>query len=391
MTRDRRRQLAKLARQMNRQGGRWVPVTSGLLDCLEIAIDSIEAEFLLKTRGRAVNQEELLALSGMPAEVFDAFFAGLLKKGLLLTDSSDSEPACFRLAPIFIGWFEFYMAGEDSPERIEFARRVRAYFDFFKRFNIPPMRGLQNFQARWTRPPQTTLPLELPQTPPARGRKIVLDTDLAIPASEVHPAASVSELIEKQGSAGSIALIQCFCREMSRRSGTPCQYHLPSEACIVIGPMVEHAVRYGIARRISKEEALAKVRETAELGALHTVFQQEHSGQLREVAICNCCRDCCVVLGSNARGLVPLRYKAFWRAIVADADSCSHCGECETRCPVSAIRTTDAGPVVDDRRCVGCGQCTVNCPTNTLELVPDERYVLLPLGKPESDEKREIR
>jgi ferredoxin len=330
-------------------------------------------------------------LSGLPADRFAPLLAALLKKGLLLIEPEAPGADRYRLAPVFIGWFEFYMAGEDSPERMEFARRVRTYFDFFERFNIPPIRGLHNFQARWTRPPQAIVPLAPPQPPPARGKKIVLNQTLEITASEVHTAASASELIERHGSAGSIALIPCFCRELSRRTGQSCRYHLPSEACIVIGPMVEHAVRFDIGRRISKEAALEKVRETAGLGAMHTVFQQAHAGQLQEVAICNCCRDCCIVLGSNRRGLVPLRYKAFWRAVAANADACSHCGECERRCPVDAIHATSNGPIVDARRCLGCGQCTVNCPTSALELIADERYVLLPLGKPEAGEKREIR
>jgi ferredoxin len=298
---------------------------------------------------------------------------------LLLSQTDPQGKEVYSLAPVFIGWFEFYMAGEDSPEREKFARRVRRYFDSFKKYNIPPLRGLHNLQARFTRPPQVILPLEPPSQPLSGNRKIVLDRSLAIPASEVHPPSSVLQIIEKYGAHEAIALIRCFCREMSRRNRQPCQFQLPSESCIVLGPMVEHAVRYGIGRRITKEAALAKIREAAELGAMHTVFQQANLGGPQEVAICNCCRDCCVVLGSNAQGIVPLRYKAFWRVRVANPDRCSHCGECARRCPVDAIRTADREPRVDNSRCVGCGQCTNNCPTGTLELIPDERYVLLPL------------
>lgn len=381
MIRDRKRQLRRLARLMNRQGGRWLPVTRELLDCLAVAISRQEANFLLNTGGRAMSASSLAALSGLPAEEFDALFAEILKKGLLLSQTDPQQGEVYSLAPLFIGWFEFFTAGEDTPERVEFARRLQHYFDSFRKFNIPPLRELHNLQARFTRPPQSILPLESPPQPISGNRKIVLDRTLAIPASEVHPPSSVLQIIEKYSAHEAIALIRCFCREMSRRNSQPCRFQLPSESCIVLGPMVEHAVRFGIGRRITKEDAIAKIRETAELGAMHTVFQQANLGGPNEVAICNCCRDCCVVLKSNAQGIVPLRYKAFWRVQVEHPDRCSHCGECDRRCPVDAIHTADRGPRVDNSRCVGCGLCTNTCPTGTLELVPDERYVLLPLKK----------
>jgi hypothetical protein len=71
MTRDRKRQLTRLARLMNRQGGRWLPVTAELLDCIAVAIPYREADFLLKTGGRTMSAAALADLSGLPAEAFD--------------------------------------------------------------------------------------------------------------------------------------------------------------------------------------------------------------------------------------------------------------------------------------------------------------------------------
>lgn len=49
---------------------------------------------------------------------------------------------------------------------------------------------------------------------------------------------------------------------------------------------------------------------------------------------------------------------------------CIHCGKCERRCPVRAIRIMDGVPRPDGERCVRCGVCARACPVSAWSTVP---------------------
>jgi electron transport complex protein RnfB len=100
-----------------------------------------------------------------------------------------------------------------------------------------------------------------------------------------------------------------------------------------------------------------------------------------EIAICNCCWDCCGVFGSYNRAYLPLHFKSFFEARLTDSSLCNGCELCADHCPVHAIALVDSKARIDDRKCIGCGQCELQCPEGAIHLMPHERNVLLPLGR----------
>jgi Pyruvate/2-oxoacid:ferredoxin oxidoreductase delta subunit len=160
--------------------------------------------------------------------------------------------------------------------------------------------------------------------------------------------------------------------------------NLPQEACIAVGPGAEHLMRHGITRRISKAEAIDLIKGAEQNGAVHQVgrvvplkdFETKHEVDI----ICNCCWDCCGVLGNYSRGNTPFLLKSFYIAEIADEETCTGCGICEEYCPVRAVALGDDGVVeIDADMCCGCGLCAFHCPDEAIQLRPFERDVFLPV------------
>ena len=150
-----------------------------------------------------------------------------------------------------------------------------------------------------------------------------------------------------------------------------------------MGSSSRHAVNYGVGRFISKTEALEIVSATQDAGAIHTLFHELDDIERPEMAICNCCWDCCGVLGNYHRGNLPFMLKSYYIAEVPDEDECTGCGICEQFCPVDAIAVGDSGvAAVDPAMCCGCGLCALHCPESAVRLKPYERNVFLPVLPP---------
>jgi ferredoxin len=157
--------------------------------------------------------------------------------------------------------------------------------------------------------------------------------------------------------------------------------------CLLFGDTIELYVKYGHARRISKEEAFNVIKEVRDKGAIHSVFHERDDTSLPEIGICNCCWDCCGLLRSYNYGAGALKYDCFYSARIADSASCIGCGICEKYCPTTAARVVEKKVTIDESRCIGCGQCVHQCPeSDVLKLVPNTRTVFLPILK-----KSEIR
>jgi len=137
----------------------------------------------------------------------------------------------------------------------------------------------------------------------------------------------------------------------------------------------------GGGRFISKEEAAALIRQLEKKGAVHQVFHESEDLNKPEIAICNCCWDCCGVFGSYNRGYMPLQFQSYFEARVIDYLLCNGCEMCADHCPVQAIVVKDGKAEVQKRKCIGCGQCELQCPEGAIDMMPHERLVFLPLRK----------
>jgi ferredoxin len=377
---EREKNLRSLARMMNKQNVTHIPVTRELLECFDVAITPEENEFLLKIGTEPLSYEQISRFSKLSHESFRPFLETICRKGLVWTRNDEKGEEQYVLAPILVGWFEMFLSdGSEAPEKKEFARRVDVLFKSWGKFNIFPIRNLWNLQTEKSRAHRRVV---VPGKTDNKKR-VLLDVRKPLKASnmKVYPAKSINELIENYGDAGKIALLHCFCRQWRKLLGESCRFDQPYESCIALGDFTGHVVKYGIGRYISKEEALKIIQEVQRKGAVHQVFHEREDLRLSEIAICNCCWDCCGIIGSYSRGLLPIRVKSYYQAQIIDGPSCTGCGTCVKYCPTRAVSVVNKKSKIDGERCIGCGQCELQCTENVIELVYEERDVTLPLLK----------
>lgn len=170
----------------------------------------------------------------------------------------------------------------------------------------------------------------------------------------------------------------CLCREAN-----DCEDYPKDVACLFMGEPAKTVVKNGLAKRLTYEEACARVDLAAEHGLVGQAVwieveqmlwgvRNDHMDQFLE--ICFCCPCCCIAM-RLARNATPKERHRFqpagWTA-VADHTACSGCGLCikgEHGCPVEAISFGEDGKVqIDQEICVGCGICKNRCPSDVIKI-----------------------
>lgn len=128
----------------------------------------------------------------------------------------------------------------------------------------------------------------------------------------------------------------------------------------------------GLGWEISKERAVAIVREADAAGLTHTDYVGL-GGESDPHAICNCCTCCCQPhLAAERLGVGEIwprrRYLA---GLVPEA--CTLCGRCVERCPFGALAIHEGGDgelALTASECRGCGLCATGCPEDAIEMRP---------------------
>jgi electron transport complex protein RnfB len=145
------------------------------------------------------------------------------------------------------------------------------------------------------------------------------------------------------------------------------------ENCFTFRTAAKSFIEKGLAREITKEEALRILEKSEEDGL---VLQPGNSQ--RPMSICTCCGCCCGVL--TAQKILPEFSRFFATNFYAevDPDLCTGCEICEERCNVGAVHIEDNIAVVDKTRCIGCGVCVPTCSSEAITLVKKENEILPP-------------
>lgn len=189
--------------------------------------------------------------------------------------------------------------------------------------------------------------------------------DVPVPDQrQVLPIDVVTDMVNAQDVVG---VAECFCRKARAVVGKACEH--PLETCFVFNEFAEGLIEAGLARQLTKPEALEILRHCEEVGLVHNVDNAE--GHLR--TLCNCCSCSCVIMnaihhGSTSSG-APSRY-----VVSHDAAKCTACGACIDICPVDCREIVDGKMVVNITQCLGCGLCVTKCEQSVNHMEPRKKY-----------------
>ena len=379
----RKLKLAKLAWRMNKNTSAPLPLPAVLpeiIGCFDAIITDEDLDFLNRLDNRHYSYEDLRRLSGKVESVFKPFFARLLAYQILEHYTfTDGRPDHYELNAILVGWFEGTLKGTYpmTPERIEFAKRVRKLFTKLEKLNVTPLRQIVNLKLKLDPSWRTVVALDSA----APKKSIAMNQKVETPGAKggIMTPDTVGYYLEKFDEPDTIALCDCFCRKVFEVNEDPCRYDIPMESCIMLGYRARHIIEAGMGRAISRKECEQVIMDCYSKGAMMNVLYEHSDASKVEAAICLCCPDCCGSIGSYNRSWMALSVKAFYQA-QANIDNCVGCKLCVKFCPTAAITMAEGVKKIsfDPAKCIGCGQCAFHCKKDVFTLVPNERMVFLP-------------
>lgn len=297
----------------------FAPEEAALATCL-----SLIPEPLSRIHARMGAEERITLLE------LEACLDSMFRKGTVLMRSDLGEKS-YSNAMLIVGMFELQV------ERLtkEFASDVQQYLD--EAF------ALELFRSRI--PQLRTIPVHR-----------------SVPHENyVSSYDSVRRIVD--GLEGQIAVANCVCRQARDVSGIGCRHTGMRETCLVFGATAQQHLDMGIARVISKSEALEILSKAEDAGL---VLQPENVA--RPHYICCCCGDCCGILTTLKKFPRPAEFYATNHRVRVDQDRCNGCESCVERCQMEAIAVVDGAARVNLDRCIGCGNCVVSCPVQAMQL-----------------------
>lgn len=261
---------------------------------------------------------------GLPVKEVSTELMKMVKRGLVWFSKKDGKPH-FRLAPFIVGIFEAQLESMDH----EFVHLFEEY--------------MADGGAVGIMKPQPAIH----RVVPAKG---AVKTEWILPYDDVRALFIAAK---------TFSVRDCICRVQQDLLGQhKCDF--PLKNCLSFSS-IDRPSRPG---DITKEQALAILDKTEDIGLVHTV-----SNVIKGIFyVCNCCGCCCGILrGITEWGIEESVATANYFAVI-DPDECTECGICIERCQVHAISEKDGKTVAERKKCIGCGLCVTGCPNDAVRL-----------------------
>lgn len=290
--------------------------------------------------------EKIAGIWELPEKEAESILQTLVQKGLVYEDDFDGSTLYHLALPVF-GFFEFSLMRNDG----RFDRK--ALSRLYDKYISDDLSFVRKYFA----------------TNPALSRTYVQEDSLPDDmTSEILPYEKISHIV---GAAENICVGTCFCRHKMEHAGKACD--APQDVCLSFGNIAKTLIHNGIAREISKTEAL----DIIDLCIQRGLVQIGDNIKDKTAVICNCCGCCCELLRSYKKtGMRTIVATSDYIADI-DTDICSECGLCAHKCPVDAISISEDKPSVQKEWCLGCGVCAHFCETNACNMLarPEKRDI----------------
>ena len=311
-----------------------------------------------------MNIEQIKAKTELDDEALNKMLEELMYNGIILgIPSRTTGILVYYINPPLPNLFEYpFMKGETGERERKLAKLYDAFFDELGQW-------ARNFDEEIAKQVKNTAPLD---------RVIPVEEEVEVGQELVLPYDDIKRIIEKNDI---ISSNHCYCRIWKENLNDPCKLNAQSIKCLSFGRTATFIIDYDFGKPISKEEAIAMVKEAEDYGLVHKAFHVKQNLELEEQTICSCCTCCCQTFQTYKRGIFPFFTLTSYIANV-DNEKCKGCGICVEKCPIEAAELVGDHSVVNVDRCMGCGIYAHHCPekARTLERT-GLRKVFIPAPK----------
>ena len=273
----------------------------------------------------------------------------------------------YSLFPLLPGLFELYFSNherasvEDKEKLMLFAEEYEKYYN--KGYIVNQLKSTYPFM-------RVFVDQKVIEDTINRGKGKLLDVNQEVEQvkNNILPFEQVRNIIEKSRK---ISVMDCACRTHMKihNDGVPINEY-PINVCMAFNTTAEYCIEQGFAKELTKEKALKTLEGAAKAGLVHTTQNITE----KSMFICNCDRDCCVMLRGIRQFKNPYVVASSNFLPEYEIKNCAFCKKCTILCPMYAIElanedTEDEHIVIDYDRCIGCGVCAFNCPNEALTMV----------------------
>ena len=325
--------------------GMGYPLREDLEGILRENFSPEEAEIALAFPTRVaplqpVGVDDIIGKVGLPRTELAEILERLSQRGLLFSGKTKDGEKGYALQQVGYGFPQtFFWKGEDTPHARNMANLVAKYFN--RQVTQQAYGGSETKPHRYV---------------PWSGTIEHDHGDMEI----VYPYHTMEKVIEQ---ARVFAVAHCPCRMTMRLRGRGCDH--PLEVCLKFDDMAQYLIERGLAREITREEALKIVKKSEEAGLVH--FVENAMGNVKHN--CNCCGCSCWNVGSIKRRKIPRdAIMATYFIRYTDEEECVGCGDCIEVCPVDALTLEEDFTTVDEEWCIGCGICVAKCSNGAAKL-----------------------
>jgi Pyruvate/2-oxoacid:ferredoxin oxidoreductase delta subunit len=361
------------------------PLSKEFRKILEALFTPEQAEILTVFNGPYVDQltaEKIAKKIKRPLEEVKPILDEMARTQRIFSIERDNTRT-YSLMPLIPGLFEFFFANykraeAEEKENLElFAKEFEKYYS-------------KGFAAEIGSSTNPMMRVILDQkvvedsTKKGKGKLIKVDETITEEVKhEILPFEQVKLFIEN---IRSFAVMDCACRTHMRiyNKGKPVNAYPIESVCMIFGTWANYCVQQGFAKALTKEEALETLKRAAKAGLVHTTQNMTE----KITFICNCDRDCCVLLRGltkfrNPNAVAKSNFIPEW-----SKDTCIFCEKCVDLCPMYAIQhhyghekdKTDEKIMINYDLCIGCGVCAYNCQKNAITMM--KKFTNIPPEKP---------
>lgn len=345
----------RLLQQRLAQKVQAAPDSSTLTKILTLLFSPEDAELARQLPHSFTPLESISSRLNMPEDELDDKLTDMARRGIVF-DIEHKGKRYFTLPPVVIGLFEFtFMRTRPEAPMKELALLFEEYFNENNgKFFRTHLEG------------QTQL-----------FRSLVREEALPENTTEILDWERASEIVSSS-SAFSVGICQCL--HTAEHHDRACDK--PREVCLTFNHIAESLSRNGIARAITRKEAMDILIKSKEAG----LAQTGDNVQRKVGFICNCCGCCCHLMRAIKNfDIHPGIITSNWIMDV-DTSKCKGCGECAKACPIDAINIEKIQEgdkkkmwaVSNEEVCLGCGVCSTVCKTGASTMKSRPQRVLVP-------------